>query len=100
MTGVLNDRALTALHGGVRSVAFGEGFDSHFLVFNDGWWDYDGDIPDGLHRLMDSRKFRSDLTCVSLGPDGEWFLRAQNGSSETLPLSREHGANKTVKARF
>ena len=83
MTSALNDSRLAALHGGVRSVAFGEGFDSYFLVFNDGWWDHDGDIPHGLRRVMDSRSWRADLTCVSLGPGGEWFLRAENGRFES-----------------
>jgi len=116
MTGVLEDRALTTKHGGVRSVAFGEGVDSYFLVFNDGWWDYAGGLytlhptpytlhptpstlhpapstlnpqpstlglPHGLDSLMDSRSCRADLTCVSLGPGGEWFLQAQNGRSES-----------------
>ncbi|KAJ1476599.1 hypothetical protein T484DRAFT_1965386 [Baffinella frigidus] len=80
MASVLLDVALTSLHGGVRSVAFGEGFDTFFLVFNDGWWHAPG-MPAGLGRLMESRKCRPDLKCVSLGPNGEWFLEAQNGRS-------------------
>ena len=30
---------------------------------------------------MDSRKRRADLSLVTLGPDGEYFLKAQNGKT-------------------
>ena len=49
-----------------------------FIVFNDGWWSWDGDIPDGLLQRLTSRDKRADLTCVSLGPSGEWYVSAQN----------------------
>ena len=63
---------------GVRTVAFGEDWDTWFIVFNDGWWSWDGDIPDGLLQRLTSRDKRADLTCVSLGPSGEWYVSAQN----------------------
>ena len=66
---------------GVRTVAFGEDWDTWFIVFNDGWWGWDGDIPDGLLQRLKSRDLRADLTCVSLGPSGEWYVSAQNGKA-------------------
>jgi len=62
----------------VKSVAFGERWDSYFIVYTDGWWSYSG-IPDELSQLMKTRNKRSDLECVSLGPDGEYFVSAKNG---------------------
>ena len=66
---------------GVRTVAFGEDWDTWFIVFNDGYWGWGGDIPDGLSQRLASRDRRSDLTCVSLGPSGEWYVSAQNGKA-------------------
>jgi len=63
----------------VRSIAFGATSDTFFVVFHDGSWEYDGDIPSGLETKLAERGDRGDLTCVSLGPDGEWFLASRNG---------------------
>ena len=62
----------------VATVAFGEEWDSYFVVFADGGWAYNN-VPDGLDDLIERRQRRGDLVCVSLGPAGEWFLRARNG---------------------
>jgi hypothetical protein len=62
----------------VKTVAFGDDWDSFFVVFADGWW-CSLNIPHELQKLMDSRKQRADLDCVSLGPSGEYFLQAKNG---------------------
>jgi hypothetical protein len=62
----------------VRTVAFGQDDDSYFVVYDDGSWAY-SDIPSGLRELIESRARRADLQAVSLGPAGEWFLRANNG---------------------
>ncbi|XRA98355.1 Aste57867_15909 protein [Pycnococcus provasolii] len=78
------DGLSTALHETSRtvaSVAFGEDYHTWFIVYTDGYWEYNGDIPSGLDELMDSRKRRADLSLVTLGPDGEYFLKAQNGKT-------------------
>ena len=62
----------------VKTVAFGEFWDSYFIVFDDGWWSY-MNIPAALVKLITSRNKRDDLTCVSLGPKGEYYMRARNG---------------------
>ena len=61
-----------------RSVAFGDKYDSFFVVFDDGSWECH-DIPDELADKLADRADRPDLVCVTLGPNGEWFLRAKNG---------------------
>ena len=63
----------------VASVAFGEDYHTWFVVYTDGSWECSRSIPSGLDELMDSRKNRDDLSLVTLGPDGEYFLKAQNG---------------------
>eukprot|EP00934_Nitzschia_sp_Nitz4_P008103 Nitzschia sp. Nitz4//scaffold159_size51929//50516//51733//NITZ4_006889-RA/size51929-processed-gene-0.23-mRNA-1//-1//CDS//3329537604//8093//frame0 len=63
----------------VKSVAFGENWDTYFVVYTDGYWKWGGNIPNGLLKLLASRSRKSDLSCVSLGPEGEWFLSANNG---------------------
>ena len=62
----------------VKSVAFGEYWDSYFIVHTDGFWGY-SNVPLALSNLMDKRKCKSDLDCVSLGPEGEYFISAKNG---------------------
>ena len=76
------DGLSTALHETSRtvaSVAFGEDYHTWFIVYTDGYWEYNGYIPSGLDELLESRKNRTDLSFVTLGPDGEYCLKAQNG---------------------
>jgi len=61
-----------------RSVAFGDKFDSYFLVREDGTWECN-DVPDDLLEKLEDKKEKPDLVCVTLGPSGEWFLRCKNG---------------------
>ena len=61
-----------------RSVAFGDKYDSYFVVFEDGSWECN-DVPEELTDKLADRLDRPDLVCVTLGPSGEWFLRARNG---------------------
>lgn len=63
----------------VRTVAFGSTYETYFIVFEDGSWQFDGTIPAGLENKLSDRGDRGDLTCVSLGPNGEYFLAARNG---------------------
>jgi hypothetical protein len=63
-----------------RSVAFGSSYDTFFVVFHDGSWQYQGrGIPESLEEKLAARDDRADLVAVNLGPSGEWFLKARNG---------------------
>ncbi|KAG7364456.1 hypothetical protein IV203_037658 [Nitzschia inconspicua] len=63
-----------------RSVAFGSTYDTFFVVFHDGSWQYQGrGIPETLEEKLASRDDRADLVSLNLGPSGEWFLKAENG---------------------
>ncbi|KAL7470846.1 hypothetical protein ACHAXS_011127 [Conticribra weissflogii] len=62
----------------VKTVAFGEYWDSFFIVYTDGCG-VCKHIPTALLELLRTRQSRADLECVSLGPDGEYFLSAKNG---------------------
>jgi hypothetical protein len=61
------------------SVAFGSTWESWFVVFPDGSWKFQGKIPADLSHKLASRKDRGDLVRVTLGPSGEWFVKARNG---------------------
>ena len=50
----------------VRIVTFGEDWGTYFIVFEDGGWHYDGNIPDGLSNLLKQRDHSRDLHLVSL----------------------------------
>lgn len=81
--------------GAPRSVAFGASYDTFFVVFADGSWKCHGkSIPQALTDKLEERRQAStaaltantlktrngnDLVCVNLGPNGEWFLRVENG---------------------
>lgn len=65
-------------HRVVRTVAFGANFEDYFIVFEDGYWDGYGSFS-GLWEKLNARQNRTDLDRVSLGPNGEWFLLANNG---------------------
>jgi len=77
----LEDSLLKEVRQGrrVASVAFGEGYDTYFVVYTDGYWGYNGSIPEGLAKVLNSRNSKADLTAVSLGPNGEWYISVRNG---------------------
>ncbi|VEU44538.1 unnamed protein product [Pseudo-nitzschia multistriata] len=63
-----------------RSVAFGATYDTFFIVFHDGSWQYQGrSIPKSLEDKLATRDDADDLVVCNLGPNGEWFLKAENG---------------------
>ena len=73
-----------------RSVAFGSSYDTFFVVFQDGSWQYEGrGIPESLEEKLASRDDRADLVAVNLGPSGEWFLKARNGRMWWSGISTE-----------
>ena len=65
----------------VRSIAFGEYFDSYCIVYDDGWcwWSWRGWAPKGFLDVLRRRQGRADLAFVSFGENGDYFVRAQNG---------------------
>jgi hypothetical protein len=74
------DKVLKNLPHAPRSVAFGNSYDTFFVVFADGSWKFHGrSIPQALADKLRDRNDKADLVCVNLGPHGEWFLRTQNG---------------------
>jgi len=75
-----NAQTITGNHGQPRSVSFGSTYDTFFVVHNDGSWEYQGrGIPAELEDKLADRLDRSDIVCVTLGPNKEWFLKAENG---------------------
>ncbi|CAJ1891101.1 unnamed protein product [Cylindrotheca closterium] len=73
-----------------RSVSFGKTFDTFFVVFHDGSWQYQGrGIPESLEEKLEERDCRADLMTVNLGPEGEWFLKAKNGRMWWNEISEE-----------
>eukprot|EP00536_Pseudo-nitzschia_multiseries_P010711 jgi/Psemu1/307526/fgenesh1_kg.336_\ len=63
-----------------RSVSFGATYDTFFVVFHDGSWQYQGrSIPKSLEEKLGERDDADDLVAVNLGPNGEWFMKAENG---------------------
>ena len=80
----------------VASVAFGENWDSYAIVFKDGGWSYSG-VPFGISDLIRRRQSKCDLKCISLGPNGEYYVSAKNGrawwggmTEENLETIRKH----------
>ena len=71
-----------------RSVAFGEKYDSYFVVFEDGSWDCN-DIPEELNDKLVDRVDHPDLVCVTMGPSGAFFLRAASGKMWWGGISEE-----------
>eukprot|EP00531_Pseudo-nitzschia_arenysensis_P014829 CAMPEP_0116133670 /NCGR_PEP_ID=MMETSP0329-20121206/10231_1 /TAXON_ID=697910 /ORGANISM="Pseudo-nitzschia arenysensis, Strain B593" /LENGTH=637 /DNA_ID=CAMNT_0003628319 /DNA_START=152 /DNA_END=2065 /DNA_ORIENTATION=+ len=63
-----------------RSVAFGATYDTFFVVFNDGSWEYQGrSVPKSLEKKLRDRDDAADLVICNLGPNGEWFLKVESG---------------------
>ncbi|EJK64907.1 hypothetical protein THAOC_14305, partial [Thalassiosira oceanica] len=73
----LTDELNSSPSNKVKSVAFGASYDSYFVVYTNGGYAYQS-IPSALAKLVDQRN-RTDLSCVSLGPDGEYYVSAKNG---------------------
>merc|ERR1712151_1182239 len=85
----------------VCAITFGSNYDSFFIVYDDGSWQYHGLIPNGLENKLKERGERGDLTCVSLGPRGEWFLAAGNGRRWWGGISEElNNAIAPIKDRI
>jgi hypothetical protein len=64
--------------GTVSSVAFGDQWDSYFIVFASGSYAYQK-VPAGFTAKMQSRGWLSDLKMVTLGSSGQWYLAVRNG---------------------
>lgn len=86
----------------VRSVAFGEDYDTWFVVYSDGYWKWNGEIPSGLCKVLTDRDKKSDLKHVSLGPEGQYYISVANGRAwwggtgdENLELIRRYKSSLT-----
>ncbi len=79
----------------VKTVAFGEDWDTYFVVFADGGWNWGGTIPYALSDLLGRRNKKGDLECVSLGPAGEYYLKAKNGRAWWGGMTTENLATAT-----
>lgn len=78
----VGDLPLQDVQGKPKIVCFGEDEDSYFILMKDGrkFWN---NIPVTVHNKINSRNPRlPGLEFISLGPDGEWFLRWANGVIE------------------
>ena len=64
----------------IVSLAFGKKLDDYFIVRSNGTWECHGQMPPGLERLLSDREDRADLLWVALGVNGEWCVRAKNGT--------------------
>ena len=51
----------------VRSVAFGEDWDTFFIVFEDGGWHHNGNLPVGLSNLAMWLSYRNVLHTSNIG---------------------------------
>ena len=78
------DRELRKLTTPPASVAFGGSYDTFLIVYHDGTWKHSGKgVPAGLEgELRRQRDAGRPLSCVSLGPAGEWFLRSAAGDGQ------------------
>lgn len=63
----------------VQTITFGKHYDDFFIVYEDGSWEYKGDIPSDLSDLLTDRNHAADLLRVALGPNEEYFCKARNG---------------------
>ena len=73
-----------------RSVAFGSTYDTFFIIYHDGSWQYQGrGIPKSLEDKLKERQNRADLLCCNLGPNGEWFLKNESGKMWWSGISSE-----------
>lgn len=73
-----------------KCVSFGSSYDTFFVIFQDGSWQYQGrGIPESLEQKLASRDDRADLVTVNLGPSGEWFVKARNGRMWWSGISTE-----------
>ena len=63
----------------VECMAFGEDLDSYFVMFENGQHTWNN-VPSVVERVLSYRgRNRSPPDFVSLGPNGEYFIRLENG---------------------
>eukprot|EP00592_Proboscia_alata_P003595 CAMPEP_0194376134 /NCGR_PEP_ID=MMETSP0174-20130528/24620_1 /TAXON_ID=216777 /ORGANISM="Proboscia alata, Strain PI-D3" /LENGTH=830 /DNA_ID=CAMNT_0039156701 /DNA_START=191 /DNA_END=2683 /DNA_ORIENTATION=+ len=63
-------------HRPLKTIAFGETWNSYFIVYEDGGYSYKG-IPYHVNDII--QKNQCEIECVSLGPKGEYFMKMKNG---------------------
>ena len=63
----------------VNYMAFGEDYDSYFVMFENREYTWNN-VPSAVDRVLSYKgRNRSALKFVSLGPNGEYFIRLENG---------------------
>jgi len=73
-----------------RSVSFGSSYDTFFVVFGDGSWEYQGrSVPKSLEKKLRERDDAADLVLCNLGPNGEWFMKVESGKMWWSGISPE-----------
>jgi hypothetical protein len=76
-------------------VAFGDDWDSYFIVFASGGWVYD-DVPAGLSAKIESQGRLTDLKTVSLGSGGSGIL--QSATQSLVGWHRRYDKQQNWKA--
>jgi len=72
----LQDEINKTKRGSIRTLSFGVDWETWFIVFSDGSWRYEGNVPEELLNIIyNQRGGKKDLEFVSIGPEGQYFLR-------------------------
>jgi hypothetical protein len=65
----------------VRCIAFGRTVNDFIVVYEDGTWKHSGTIPRDLENLLHSKNGETILvSCITLGVNGEYFLKDRRGN--------------------
>mmetsp|Transcript_14142 Transcript_14142/g.21220 ORF Transcript_14142/g.21220 Transcript_14142/m.21220 type:complete len:357 (-) Transcript_14142:75-1145(-) len=63
----------------VRCVAFGRATNDIVVVYEDGSWKHFGNIPNGLNTLLTENGRASNIDCITMGANGEYFVKDKEG---------------------
>ena len=87
LNSLLRKSASSAQQPQPTSVSFGSSFDTWFVVFSDGSWQYQGrGIPESLEEKLNQRDGRADLELVNLGPGWVFFFRIDYVSKRLISV--------------
>lgn len=78
-------KSLREINRRVKLVAFGERSDSQFIVY-DNWVLALSKCPCVIEEYWDEKGDKADLDCVSLGPDDEYYMIAEELRIKTVLL--------------
>jgi hypothetical protein len=63
----------------VRCVAFGRAANDIVVVYEDGSWKHFGNISTGLNALLTDNGRASNIDCITMGANGEYFVKDKEG---------------------